>query len=104
MVGLCAFGCLGSRMFRLFLYLLSSASPLRVASRLVQELIFSLICRPTCSLDSITLATKSRRTLHIIADRWEDANGVHIERKVHFGEDADLRKIKAQYVPFHFPP
>lgn len=50
-----------------------------------------------CSrLDCITLATKSRRTLHIVADRWERESGAHFERKITFGDDADLAKIKAQ--------
>lgn len=48
-------------------------------------------------LDCITLATKSRRTLHIVADRWERENSAHFERKVTFGADADLAKIRAQF-------
>lgn len=49
------------------------------------------------SLDCITLATKSRRTLHIVADRWEREHSAHFERKVTFGTDADLSKIRAQF-------
>lgn len=48
-------------------------------------------------LDCITLATKSRRTLHIVADRWDRSRSAHFERKVTFGADADLARIRAQF-------
>lgn len=51
--------------------------------------------------DCITLATKQRRTLHIVADRWERESGAHFERKVTFGADADLGRIRAQFDGSH---
>ncbi|PFH53752.1 hypothetical protein AMATHDRAFT_136735 [Amanita thiersii Skay4041] len=51
---------------------------------------------PGFSRDGITLASKKRRVLHIVADRW-DGDGGHFERRISFGYDADLVQVKAEF-------
>ncbi|CED84723.1 HSP20-like chaperone [Phaffia rhodozyma] len=53
-------------------------------------------CLPGFSLDCITLTSKSRRTLHILADRWGEGSA-HFERKVSFGPDVSMSGIRAQF-------
>ncbi|KIM45291.1 hypothetical protein M413DRAFT_441971 [Hebeloma cylindrosporum] len=55
-----------------------------------------LVKLPGFSRDGITLATKRRRVLHVVADRW-DNGGAHFERRVSFGYDADLGHVKADF-------
>jgi len=62
------------------------------------------------------LATKRRRILHVVADRWEDGTSVsgggnqgnsnagapstgagHFERRIAFGYDADLVQVRAEF-------
>lgn len=52
---------------------------------------------PGFSLDGITLATKHHRQLVIVADKWDESNGGHFERRVTFGEDANLRCTRANF-------
>ncbi|KDR75142.1 hypothetical protein GALMADRAFT_38480, partial [Galerina marginata CBS 339.88] len=51
---------------------------------------------PGFSWSGITLATKRRRILHVVADRWDNGGG-HFERRVSFGYDADLAQVKADF-------
>ncbi|CAA7261753.1 unnamed protein product [Cyclocybe aegerita] len=51
---------------------------------------------PGFTWDGITLATKRRRVLHVVADRWDNGGG-HFERRVAFGVDADLSQVKAEF-------
>ncbi|KAK2464307.1 hypothetical protein APHAL10511_003764 [Amanita phalloides] len=51
---------------------------------------------PGFGRDGITLATKKRRILHIVADQWEGV-GVHFERRISFGYDADLVQVRAEF-------
>ncbi|KAF9478801.1 hypothetical protein BDN70DRAFT_765341, partial [Pholiota conissans] len=51
---------------------------------------------PGFSWDGITLATKRKRILHVVADRWDNGGG-HFERRVAFGYDADLTQVKADF-------
>jgi len=51
---------------------------------------------PGFSSDSITLATKRRRILHVVADKWENGGG-HFERRISFGYDADLAHVRADF-------
>ena len=48
--------------------------------------------------DAITLATKRRRILHVVADSWEEegrrGGAGHFERRISFGWDADLEKVR----------
>ncbi|KAF8639554.1 hypothetical protein AX17_001458 [Amanita inopinata Kibby_2008] len=55
-----------------------------------------LVKLPGFCRDSITLASKRRRILHIVADRWEGEGG-HFERRISFGYDADLVQVRAEF-------
>ncbi|KAJ7267541.1 hypothetical protein B0H12DRAFT_1010233 [Mycena haematopus] len=68
---------------------------------------YRLIVRlPGFKRDGITLATKKRRILHLVADSWNDtttstssssATGAHFERRISFGYDADLERVRAEF-------
>jgi len=66
---------------------------------------------PGFGRDAITLASKKRRILHIVADIWEGVGG-HFERRISFGYDADLVQVRAEFdgemlrviVPRRLPP
>ncbi|KIM83327.1 hypothetical protein PILCRDRAFT_97209 [Piloderma croceum F 1598] len=51
---------------------------------------------PGFSRDAITLATRRRRILHVVADSWAPGGG-HFERRVSFGYDADLSQVRAEF-------
>ncbi|KAF5357381.1 hypothetical protein D9758_005838 [Tetrapyrgos nigripes] len=51
---------------------------------------------PGFKRDGITLATKRRRILHVVADSWENGGG-HFERRISFGYDADLAQVRAEF-------
>ncbi|KAF9478804.1 hypothetical protein BDN70DRAFT_788426, partial [Pholiota conissans] len=55
-----------------------------------------LVRLPGFSREGITLATKRRRILHIVADSWENGGG-HFERRIAFGYDADLVQVRAEF-------
>ncbi|KJA27874.1 hypothetical protein HYPSUDRAFT_109074, partial [Hypholoma sublateritium FD-334 SS-4] len=55
-----------------------------------------LVRLPGFSREGITLATKRRRILHIVADSWENEGG-HFERRISFGYDADLARVRAEF-------
>ncbi|KAI0032102.1 hypothetical protein K488DRAFT_29414, partial [Vararia minispora EC-137] len=58
---------------------------------------YNLIVRlPGFRRDAITLATRRRRVLHLVADSWE-AGGGHFERRISFGYDADLNQVRAEF-------
>jgi hypothetical protein len=58
---------------------------------------YNLVVRlPGFSRDAITLATRRRRILHIVADSWAPGGG-HFERRVSFGYDADLAQVRAEF-------
>ncbi|KAF7789309.1 hypothetical protein EIP86_000253 [Pleurotus ostreatoroseus] len=46
--------------------------------------------------ESMTLSTRRRRILHIVADSWEP-NGGHFERRISFGYDANLTQVRAEF-------
>ncbi|KAJ3759076.1 hypothetical protein EV360DRAFT_42612 [Lentinula raphanica] len=70
---------------------------------------------PGFKRDGITLSTKRRRILHIVADSWPDPDpsprssnpnptessttqrGGHFERRISFGYDADLVGVRAEF-------
>lgn len=52
---------------------------------------------PGFKLDGITLATKHLQQLVIVADKWDDVNGGHFERRIAFGPDADLGATRANF-------
>jgi len=51
---------------------------------------------PGFSREGITLSTKRRRILHVVADSWENGGG-HFERRISFGYDADLVQVRAEF-------
>jgi len=51
---------------------------------------------PGFARDDITLATKRRRILHVVANKWENGGG-HFERRISFGYDADLAHVRADF-------
>jgi HSP20 family molecular chaperone IbpA len=76
------------------------------------NLYYILVSLPGFTTQDITLATKRRRILHLVADKWGDGGGVsffiflcssydlslgHFERKVVFGYDADLTRVRAEF-------
>ncbi|KDQ57402.1 hypothetical protein JAAARDRAFT_193736 [Jaapia argillacea MUCL 33604] len=56
-----------------------------------------LVKLPGFRRDAITLATRRRRILHVVADSWEPTGG-HFERRISFGYDADLAHTLAEDV------
>lgn len=73
---------------------------------------YRLIVRlPGFQRDSITLAMRRRRILHVVADNWGDGGG-HFERRISFGYDADVSSVRAEFdgeilriiVPRRTPP
>jgi HSP20 family molecular chaperone IbpA len=52
---------------------------------------------PGFGIDGITLATKHHRQLVIVADKWDEQNGGHFEKRINFGTDADLRSTSAKF-------
>ena len=71
---------------------------------------------PGFTQEGITLATRRRRILHVVADKWENGGGKwllyqgkvsnssmrsfitgHFERRVSFGYDADLAHVRADF-------
>ncbi|KIJ49411.1 hypothetical protein M422DRAFT_96873, partial [Sphaerobolus stellatus SS14] len=56
-----------------------------------------LVQLPGFQRDSITLAVRKRRVLHVVADSWSDNGGGHFERRVSFGYDADLASVRAEF-------
>ncbi|KAF8530382.1 hypothetical protein BU17DRAFT_35515 [Hysterangium stoloniferum] len=58
---------------------------------------YRLIVRlPGFQRDSITLAMRRRRILHVVADNWSDGGG-HFERRISFGYDADVASVRAEF-------
>ncbi|PPQ68036.1 hypothetical protein CVT25_014497 [Psilocybe cyanescens] len=51
---------------------------------------------PGFSREGITLATKRRRILHVVADSWDNGGG-HFDRRISFGYDADLVQVRAEF-------
>ncbi|KZP16544.1 hypothetical protein FIBSPDRAFT_716329, partial [Athelia psychrophila] len=56
-----------------------------------------LIRLPGFRRDAITLASRKRRVLHVVADDWTPGSGGHFERKVSFGWDAELGSVRAEF-------
>ncbi|KAK1225952.1 hypothetical protein PQX77_011084 [Marasmius sp. AFHP31] len=47
--------------------------------------------------DGITLATRRRRILHVVADSWDTEGGGHFEIRISFGYDADLVGVRVEF-------
>ena len=54
---------------------------------------------PGFSLDGIALTTKgfNKRTLHLIANRWDAEGSVQFDRRITFSADASLTAIRARF-------
>jgi HSP20 family molecular chaperone IbpA len=77
------------------------------------NLYYILVNLPGFSSQDITLATKRRRILHLVADKWGEGGGLllfsrpfllslihlpgHFEKKIVFGYDADLTRVRAEF-------
>ncbi|WFD35786.1 hypothetical protein MCUN1_002648 [Malassezia cuniculi] len=54
---------------------------------------------PGFDLDGIALTTKgfNKRTLHLIANRWDADGSVQFDRRITFSADASLTSIRARF-------
>ena len=53
---------------------------------------------PGYQRDEITLSTRKRRVLHVVADPFLSSRGTgHFERRISFGYDADMAHIRAEF-------
>lgn len=53
---------------------------------------------PGYQRDEITLSTRKRRVLHVVADPFISSRGTgHFERRISFGYDADMARIRAEF-------
>ncbi|KAI8992955.1 hypothetical protein BD414DRAFT_291228 [Trametes punicea] len=58
---------------------------------------YRLVVRlPGFKRDAITVSTRKRRILHVVADSWEP-NGGHFEQRISFGYDALLAQVRAEF-------
>ncbi|KAI1795617.1 hypothetical protein LXA43DRAFT_729402 [Ganoderma leucocontextum] len=58
---------------------------------------YRLVVRlPGFRRDAITVSTRKRRILHVVADSWEP-NGGHFEQRISFGYDALLAQVRAEF-------
>ncbi|EIN11595.1 hypothetical protein PUNSTDRAFT_25677, partial [Punctularia strigosozonata HHB-11173 SS5] len=46
--------------------------------------------------EMMTLSARRNRILHILADSWAPGGG-HFERRISFGYDADIPRVRAEY-------
>lgn len=51
---------------------------------------------PGYQRDEITLSTRKKRILHVVADGFVSGGG-HFERRVSFGYDADMSRVRAEF-------
>ncbi|PVF98490.1 hypothetical protein CPB86DRAFT_733028 [Serendipita vermifera] len=54
---------------------------------------------PGYQRDEITLSTRKKRILHVVADGFVSGGG-HFERRISFGYDADMARIRAEFNGF----
>ncbi|KAH9942380.1 uncharacterized protein BXZ73DRAFT_74646 [Epithele typhae] len=58
---------------------------------------YRLVVRlPGFRRDAITVSSRKRRILHVVADSWEP-NGGHFEQRISFGYDAILTQVRAEF-------
>ncbi|WVQ73374.1 hypothetical protein IAR50_002945 [Cryptococcus sp. DSM 104548] len=67
----------------------------RIAIKSVPTAYEILVWLPGFSLDNITIATRGHRTVHIVADQWDE--GDHAQWDIKLGEDANLRSVNAKF-------
>ncbi|ORY27100.1 hypothetical protein BCR39DRAFT_539252 [Naematelia encephala] len=54
-----------------------------------------MVWLPGFSLDNILITTKGQRTVHIVADHWDE--GDHAQWDIRLGDDADMRAVSAKF-------
>ncbi|KAL0240554.1 hypothetical protein I308_106350 [Cryptococcus tetragattii IND107] len=54
-----------------------------------------MVWLPGFSIDNITIATRGHRTIHIVADQWDE--GDHAQWDIKLGEDANLKSVNAKF-------
>ncbi|ODN93400.1 hypothetical protein L198_05264 [Cryptococcus wingfieldii CBS 7118] len=67
----------------------------RIAIKSIPTAYEILVWLPGFSLDNITIATRGHRTIHIVADQWDE--GDHAQWDIKLGEDANLRSVNAKF-------
>ncbi|WVR06527.1 hypothetical protein IAU60_003558 [Kwoniella sp. DSM 27419] len=67
----------------------------RIAIKSTPALYDIMVWLPGFSLDNITIATRGHRTIHIVADQWDEAD--HAQWDIKLGEDANLKSVNAKF-------
>ncbi|WWC88637.1 uncharacterized protein L201_003550 [Kwoniella dendrophila CBS 6074] len=67
----------------------------RIAIKSTPQIYDIMVWLPGFSLDDILIATRGTRTVHIVADQWDE--GDHAQWDIKLGEDANLKSVKAQF-------
>ncbi|KAI9634712.1 uncharacterized protein MKK02DRAFT_37591 [Dioszegia hungarica] len=67
----------------------------RIALRSTRTVYEIMVWLPGFSLENITIATRGRGNINIVADRWEE--GDHAQWDVKLGDDANMRAIGAKF-------
>nr|XP_019012964.1 uncharacterized protein I206_02461 [Kwoniella pini CBS 10737]OCF51745.1 hypothetical protein I206_02461 [Kwoniella pini CBS 10737] len=67
----------------------------RIAIKSTAQFYDIMVWLPGFSLDNITIATRGTRTVHIIADQWDE--GDHAQWDIKLGEDANLKSVNAKF-------
>ncbi|OCF57040.1 hypothetical protein L486_05897 [Kwoniella mangroviensis CBS 10435] len=67
----------------------------RIAIKSTPHLYDIMVWLPGFSLDNITIATRGTRTIHIVADQWDE--GDHAQWDIKLGEDANLKSVNAKF-------
>ncbi|OCF35111.1 hypothetical protein I316_03151 [Kwoniella heveanensis BCC8398] len=67
----------------------------RIAIKSTAAMYDIMVWLPGFSLDNITIATRGHRTIHIVADQWDE--GDHAQWDIKLGEDANLKSVNAKF-------
>ncbi|WVN90546.1 uncharacterized protein L203_105785 [Cryptococcus depauperatus CBS 7841] len=67
----------------------------RIAIKSTPSLYVIMVWLPGFSIDNITIATRGHRTVHIVADQWDE--GDHAQWDIKLGEDANLKSVNAKF-------
>lgn len=67
----------------------------RIAIKSTPSVYDIMVWLPGFSIDNITIATRGHRTVHIVADQWDE--GDHAQWDIKLGEDANLKSVNAKF-------
>ncbi|WVQ85031.1 hypothetical protein IAT38_007195 [Cryptococcus sp. DSM 104549] len=67
----------------------------RIAIKSTAVMYDIMVWLPGFSIDNITIATRGTRTIHIVADQWDE--GDHAQWDIKLGEDANLKSVNAKF-------